>query len=1135
MAGAGVDEDGDSSEWSDWSGKRDKLVKRMHTSHRRIAQSTHATRSFSEQGEKEDSEGEEQIRRPALDSLKARPQSPELGEPRLSRTNSDTGNEGHMEGESGTHVDESDRKDTGANLGTQSNVPKSRHSQSITQTKEEVQPPDTTNSDEHTSSPTSVFDTVQGSKPATASSERGTGLKRKRRSTGTKVSHAKEQPARKRTKNSIYSPPTSLPSDDGNIDEDSSGLRAIQGKFNINRPVKKPRVTEDLNVNGQPSVSAWVKPLFSHTSYKHPLFNPSPSKHPPEVLLTNIAAQHAVTGDSASLGTRRSTRKSEHRQNKFPAPAGDTSDTEMAAPRTNPKRVISSPKGKSKALPGYEYSSPPKTMAKGTTRSSARITRQKKKTSFSPESESNDTPSREETRRSRNKNGQATPDFEASDAGSAGETEQSSDSGDYSCNVCNLQFGSKRQLHTHRNNNVLKPKSYECVKCGKEYGSSGLLIRHQGSSGHQKEIFHSRRAGLFSENEILKLDNYRDKFCDDFRIQHHDFHEMMSDAGRRGTTWLWPGITKKAFLDDYFDVLPQRARKSMQRYRERNFTNLEHSEWTKKDDRELMRLVAELKGRWTEIAQRMVRTQDSVTQRYKKKLKYGNEIREGVWEVWEDEALDNAMKDIKKDNEQSVSWTEVSQRMGGTRTAQQCSTHWNRVRSDGRRRSVSRRKSKASRNAKSKEVISASEDEQNEEGHELDNEIEDEVEEVRSQNRESRSTRSKEVVKSDEEELEADSDRSQDGAPVTGSSSPEKTADRSAQESFETSDKMVVDAENHASGLASRIDWDKWNGTDDQLPLKQNTTVDLEVETEIPDSQKGQEIYQSREDTEPMASPSPSKGMPTSSSRKRRNPLHKKTPGKVMALSQVFQATQAPTSALRQSASHLEVPPSSGDRPSPNIGLKLRPDSSQDLLLPGPQTATGSESESEDDNDHDSRMEEVRGHYQQVDHDAEMSDANDAESGTDESDTDADAVKTAVSDDDDLPLPSLRSSENADDQMSESEQPALMPVYRSTDFANDSGDDKDADSIKEEAEEESEIEVDGEGESESGEDDLATEYESAEEGESDDESSREDSHDSMVRKTKKDFMASLDLKSGPQRQGHARSRVKVQNSSDESD
>ena len=95
----------------------------------------------------------------------------------------------------------------------------------------------------------------------------------------------------------------------------------------------------------------------------------------------------------------------------------------------------------------------------------------------------------------------------------------------------------------------------------------------------------------------------------------------------------------------------------------------------------------ELGPKWIEIGLRLNRTQDSVTQRYKKKLKDRDAVRHGTWSSHENETLAKAIEEIKDelglakipDTDEKISWAEVSKRIGGIRTAHQCSTHWHRV------------------------------------------------------------------------------------------------------------------------------------------------------------------------------------------------------------------------------------------------------------------------------------------------------------------------------------------------------------------------------------------------------------------------------------------------------------------------
>jgi hypothetical protein len=280
------------------------------------------------------------------------------------------------------------------------------------------------------------------------------------------------------------------------------------------------------------------------------------------------------------------------------------------------------------------------------------------------------------------------------------------------CSTCNRKFQHEKDLWTHQKNNKDHPKAYECAKCGREFESPDLLLRHQSLENHLREKFHVRRTGPFSETEKQKLQQFKMSYCDTHGIDETVFRQMMTDSSRPG--WVWPGVTKLAFRHQYFNVLPERTHKSMLRYKERYFQNLDHNkEWTKEDDKLLLDLVSELGPKWIEIGLRLNRTQDSVTQRYKKKLKNGDAAQSGRWSDHENDALAKAVREVKielgldgiTDADDGVPWFEVSKRIGGIRTAQQCSEHWHRV-CKSRKEKDSREGAKLGGKKKRKEFVS---------------------------------------------------------------------------------------------------------------------------------------------------------------------------------------------------------------------------------------------------------------------------------------------------------------------------------------------------------------------------------------------------------------------------------------------
>lgn len=437
---------------------------------------------------------------------------------------------------------------------------------------------------------------------------------------------------------------------------------------------------------------------------------------------------------------------------------------------------------------------------------------------------------------------------------------------------------------------VLEPKSaiekntYRCLECEKEFELRKLLKQHEEETGHGQKV-----SGRFSSAEVQKLEEYKNDFCTLYDIDGYYFNEMMTESCRRGTRYQWSYafITKKDFLAQYFEVLPNRNRKSMARYRERNWQNATGSkDWTKDDDDQISKLVKEIGPRWVEIGQRLTRTQDAVRQRWKKYLEFRDKIKRGVWTGEETERLTKAIATAKKkgalsqdsSTDQRIAWSVVSDALDNTRTPKQCADRWIFLQDPEKHRQAQKRqlaeKKKTSRPSSdqqkkelSKKYIDASDDELS-----LDNSSDeardDRVDAIKSKNAWSVQDSSDDELEhpntaSDDEDLKevpAASQQSEDNDFVSASQSSPGSKTQHSHESSAASEKA-------------------YNETDDEEDLGPSP----------PDI-----------GSEPRETTSP----------------------KITTLGQAFAITQANASARRKPRS---IP--ARDRPSPNIPMKLRPQS----------------------------------------------------------------------------------------------------------------------------------------------------------------------------------------------------------------
>lgn len=281
---------------------------------------------------------------------------------------------------------------------------------------------------------------------------------------------------------------------------------------------------------------------------------------------------------------------------------------------------------------------------------------------------------------------------------------------DYVCNVCGRRFGRGEHLKRHIDSPTVHLRKHKCVVCDDVFYHPTDLERHESNTGHKRRARYAR--GFFTEKEKGRLSQFKQRFCSEYGVSEFDFNTLMTLLGRRdGKEWPNPDVKKAELREMFYNVLPDRSTKSMNRYRERNFQNVEQdTEWTEEQIQELRDLVMEKGHRWVEIAELLGRTQDSVYQKWKNRIRQGDAQRFDHWEEDERAALISAVRECKLaaglptdfSSDDQVNWTSVSDRLGLRRNAQQCSTFWKRVyrpREEARARgenvkSLARRRSK---------------------------------------------------------------------------------------------------------------------------------------------------------------------------------------------------------------------------------------------------------------------------------------------------------------------------------------------------------------------------------------------------------------------------------------------------------
>jgi hypothetical protein len=628
------------------------------------------------------------------------------------------------------------------------------------------------------------------------------------------------------------------------------------------------------------------------------------------------------------------------------------------------------------------------------------------------------------------------------------------------CTVCGRQFRNQQHLMRHMRNLNVHKKRHTC-ECKESFFRQDDLERHQKDSGHKSKV--SLATGPFTDKEKAKLARFKRRICNDYSVSEFDFNTLMTLLGRRdGSEWPNPDVTRAELRGMFYEVLPDRNRKSLNRYRERYFQNVEQdTEWTEEQINDLKNLVQEKGRKWVEIAEKLGRTQDSVYQKWKNKIRQGDAQRFERWEEGEKEALVLAVRECKIaakvpldfSSDDKVNWTAVSDRLGKTRNAQQCSTFWKRVyrpREEAKARGQDIRplpsgRSKSepaksrhqtrrtvTRDGKSVEVITPR-----------------------------RKIKSAMYVTDTDEEINVSVGNTQlkngnqksnlEAHSMTSSQGTESEQDENGVEEADTEEQERSDEDEDEDRSDNNGEIDSSSKRSQQkrlievlIPPPASSKHSPEQQTILNGSFRGV----NRRNHEPNRPPGPnrtnhsidSEAVPLRSSQTPNTPrlpsISKRTPRQVTTLSQAFNNTQAPTSA-RTAGCTTPSMRTREDQPSPKIQIQPRPLLEEELSVLEPE---------EEDDDGDAQQQEPREHRGA----ASAIYDNEAEHSNEEQPPEI--FSSAA------PFPDGVESTTASDsasQLSDDEQPPQMFTSVAPGVQNDS---EAVDSGSEESEEEEEVE-----------------------------------------------------------------------------
>ncbi|KAJ5986116.1 hypothetical protein N7451_010481 [Penicillium sp. IBT 35674x] len=209
------------------------------------------------------------------------------------------------------------------------------------------------------------------------------------------------------------------------------------------------------------------------------------------------------------------------------------------------------------------------------------------------------------------------------------------------------------------------------------------------------------KVGFFVQEEVAALESFKVSFCNTHGFTDHKrFDEMIQHSERDGGDWPCPAdvCTKSEFWNQIYDLVPDRDRRSLYRFMRRHFqdsTQKPH-EWSAEQDRELVALMSQHKGKWAYVAKLLGRSDDDVTQRWKNQLEHRGKMNRGKWseeelrslldevqKVWNKTSASDgpaAGKDMYELEEKHLRWGVISDNLKNVRSRQQCADKWRKIR-----------------------------------------------------------------------------------------------------------------------------------------------------------------------------------------------------------------------------------------------------------------------------------------------------------------------------------------------------------------------------------------------------------------------------------------------------------------------
>ena len=200
----------------------------------------------------------------------------------------------------------------------------------------------------------------------------------------------------------------------------------------------------------------------------------------------------------------------------------------------------------------------------------------------------------------------------------------------------------------------------------------------------------SQSGGPFTDEEILQLRNFMDRYREEHCVTEEALNERIQETSRTNRDHFWTEVT---------DVLPYRTKQSIYKVCRRRFHNFGvRGKWTAEEDEELKAAQLEKPNQWKAIGARIHRMPEDCRDRWRNYLKCGDARNQDMWKVDEERALERAVRECKEamraDREQLrrqgklalddvddqedklLNWTIISEKMKGARSRLQCQYKW---------------------------------------------------------------------------------------------------------------------------------------------------------------------------------------------------------------------------------------------------------------------------------------------------------------------------------------------------------------------------------------------------------------------------------------------------------------------------